>query len=67
MTPTLREGKAKMKCYWTLVVRGADCSRRPIFNFFVLKKNGFAPWHYAQSNINILLTKNLPIDSGVRQ
>ena len=48
-------------------MRGADCSGHPIFNFFVLNKNRFAPWHYAESNINILLTKNLPIDSGVRQ
>ena len=41
---------------------GSKCSRRPIFIFFVTEN-----WVCAESNINILLTRNLPIDSGVRQ
>ena len=40
---------------------GSECSGRPIF-IFLLKKLGFA-----ESNNNISLTKNLTINSGVRQ
>ena len=57
-----------MRCYeiWVwLEVR--ECSRRPIF--FFIKENWIYAMtrHHAESNINILLTRNLPIDSGVGQ
>ena len=36
--------------------------------FFLLKKLGFSMTrHHAELKINILLTRNLPIDSGFRQ
>ena len=37
--------------------------------FFFIKENWICAMtrHHAESNINILLTRNLPIDSGVRQ
>ena len=47
----------------------SECSGRPIFILFLLKKIGFAPWPdiHAEPNINILLTKNCPFGYGVRQ
>ena len=47
---------------------GRECSGRPIFIFFI-KENWICAITrcHAESNINILLTRNLPIDSGVRQ
>ena len=37
--------------------------------FFYVKKNWICAMtrHHAESNINILLTRNLPIDYGARQ
>ena len=55
------------------VERGAgrkvsECSGRPIF-IFLIKENWVCviTRHHAESNFNILLTRNLPFDSGVRQ
>ena len=47
---------------------GSEGSGRPIFIFFI-KKNWICAMnrHHAKSNINVLLTRNLPIDSGVRE
>ena len=42
---------------------GSECSGRPIF--FLLKKIGFAPW--PDIMLSQTLTRNLPIESGVRQ
>ena len=49
------------------VSRGSECPGRQIFIFFI-KENRICPMtrHDGESN-NLLLTKNLPIDSGVRQ
>ena len=46
----------------------SECSRRSIFTFF-LKKNWICAMtrHHAEPNINVLLTRNLPFDSHVRQ
>ena len=46
----------------------SKCSGRPIFIYFI-KENWVCAMtrHYAESNINILLTRNLSIDSEVRQ
>ena len=47
-------------------LESSDCSGCPIFILWLI-------WictttrHHAESNINILLTRNFPIDSGVRQ
>ena len=51
-----------------LVGGRSECSGRPIFIFFI-KENWICAMtrHHAESNINILLTRNLPIDSDVRQ
>ena len=37
--------------------------------FFFIKENWICAMtrYHAESNINIILTRNLPIDSGVRQ
>ena len=64
-------GKAKIRCYQMQGVVGgwgSECSGRPIFIFFI-KENWICALTrlHAESIINILLTKNLPIDSGVRQ
>ena len=79
MTSTLKggggQGKAKMRCYW--MQRGgvcmgggggvSECSGRVIF--FLSKENCICAIsrHHAESNINMLLTKNPLIDSGVTQ
>ena len=49
-------------------VGSSECFGRAIF-IFLIKKLGFSPMtrYHAESNINILLTRNLPIDSSVRQ
>ena len=55
-----------MRCYRTQGVWGVSkCSGRPIFIFFI-KENWICAMtrYHADSNINILLTKNLPIDSN---
>ena len=46
---------------------GSKCSGRPIFIIFI-RENWVCAMtrHHAESK-NILLTRNLPIDSGVRQ
>ena len=43
----------------------SKCSGRPIFIFFLLKKLDLR--HRAESNINILFTRNLSIDSNLIQ
>ena len=46
----------------------SKCSGRPIFIYFIKENRVCAMTrHYAESNINILLTRNLSIDSEVRQ
>ena len=47
---------------------GSECSGRPISIFFI-KESWICGMtrHHAGSNINILLTRNLPFDSDVRQ
>ena len=47
----------------------SECSGRPNFFFIIIKENWICAVtrHHAESNINILLKRNLPIDSGVRQ
>ena len=46
---------------------GSECSGRPIVTF-LLKKIGCAMTkHHAEPNINILLTRNFPLDSDVGQ
>ena len=49
-------------------VGGSECSGRPVFTFFI-KENWICAMtrHYAESKINILLTRNLPTDSCVRR
>ena len=49
-------------------VRVRECSGRPIFIFFT-KENWICTMTrlHAETNINILLTRNLPFDSDVRQ
>ena len=46
----------------------SECSRRPIFHFFI-KENWICAEtrHHAEPNINTLFTRNLPCDSDVRQ
>ena len=46
----------------------SECSGRPIFIFFI-KENWICAItrHHAEPNINILLTKSLPFDYGLRQ
>ena len=60
-------GKAKMRCYWTLLAP-SKCSGRPIF-IFVIKENWICIMsrHQTEPNINILFTISLPFDSNVRQ
>ena len=71
MTSTFRGregwGKAKMRCYRTLGGGGSECSGRP--TFFFITENWICPItrYLAESNINISLIRNLPIDSDVRQ
>ena len=47
---------------------GSECSGHPIFIFFI-KGNWICPMtrYHAESNINMLSTRNPPVDSGVRQ
>ena len=46
----------------------SECSRPPIFTFFIKENLIFAlTRHHAEPNINILLTRNLPFGSGVTQ
>ena len=47
---------------------GSECPERPI-SIFLIKENWICVMtrHHAESNINILLRRNLPIESGVRQ
>ena len=76
MTSTLRGGErgAGLRQKWDVIGRkgwgdgGSECSGRPIF-IFLIKEKWFCAMtrHHAESNINVLLTINLPIDSGVRQ
>ena len=62
--------KTKMSCYRSMCGRCGDskCSGRPIFIFFYKKKLDL---RHDQTSCcvkhNILLTRNLPTDSGVRQ
>ena len=46
----------------------SECSGRPIFVFFI-KENGICAMtrYHAEPNISMLLTRNLPFGSGVRQ
>ena len=46
-----------------------ECCGRPIYFLLLLKKVELCTMtgHHVKPNINILLTKNLPFDSGVRQ
>ena len=47
---------------------GSEFSGRPIFIFFIKENRIYATTrHHAESNINVLLTRTLPIDSDVRQ
>ena len=49
-------------------VGGTKCSGRPIFIFFITENWVYAMTrHHADQNVNISLTRKLPIDSGVRQ
>ena len=59
------KGKTKMRCGG---LGDSKCSGRPIVIFFI-KDNLICAMtrHYAESNINILLTRYFPIDSAVRQ
>ena len=62
--------KANMRYYWTQGMEGwgSECSGRSIF-IFLIKENWICgiTGHQAESKINILLTINLRIDSGIRQ
>ena len=66
MTSTLGEGVVRQK--WDFFaprgVGDSECFEHPIFIFFV-KENWVCAMtrHHAGSNIDILLTRNLPIDS----
>ena len=66
MTSTFKDRgvwvKVKMRCFQTK--KGGD----PIFIFFI-KENWICTVtrHHAEPNTNILLTRNLPVDSHVRQ
>ena len=46
----------------------SKCSGRPIFIYFFIKENWICALtrHHAEPN-NVLLTKNLPFDYGIRQ
>ena len=47
---------------------GSEFSGRPIFIFFIKENRIYATTrHHAESSINVLLTRTLPIDSDVRQ
>ena len=61
-------GKTKIRCYRTYEVGGSGCSGHPIFIFFI-KEHWICAMtrNLAESNISILLAKNLPIDSDLRQ
>ena len=64
-------GDGEVRQKWDVIGRrwmgGSEWSGRPIS--FFMKENWICAMtrHQAESKINILLTKNLPIDSGVRQ
>ena len=60
--------KAKIRFYRSYWVGGSECSGRPI-SFFFIKKKLICPMtkHHVEPNINILFTRNISIDSGVRQ
>ena len=46
----------------------SECSGRPVFIFFIKENWIWAmTWRYAEPNINILLTRNLPFNSDLRQ
>ena len=67
----LRRGWGVMQ-NWDVIgrrgVRGSECSGRPVFIFFIKEIWICAMTrHHAESNINILWTRNLPTDSGVRE
>ena len=67
MTSTLRGGGGEMLSdvgEWEV----SGCSGRPIFIFFT-KENWICVMTrlHAEPNINILLTRNLPFESDVRQ
>ena len=72
MTSTLRERDERYDKYEMLSNVSEwgvnECSRCSIFIFFI-KENWICSMTrlLAESNINILLTRNLPTDSGVRQ
>ena len=71
MTSTLKGG-GDIKLKWDKKgrrgVSGSECCGRPISIFFI-KESWICAMtrHHAGSNINILLTRNLPFDSDVRQ
>ena len=73
MTSSLKgEGlgdKAKRRCYRTYgvgAVVGSKCSGQQ--SLFSIKENWIFSMtrHHAESNINVLLSRNLPIECGVR-
>ena len=48
----------------------SECSGRPIFFFIIIIKENWIcamTRHHGEPNINILLARNLPFDSDVRQ
>ena len=65
-----RRGGGGVRQNWDVIGRrglgGSECSGRPIFIFFI-KKNWAVNRHHVESNIIILLTRNLPISSDARQ
>ena len=64
----MRRGKDKNEMLSDVVgVGGSGCSGCPVFIFFI-KENWICVMtrHHAESNVNILLTRNLPFDSDVR-
>ena len=72
MTSTLKNGggacNAKIRCYRLKGAGVASVLDVQSLIFFI-KENWICAItrHHAESNISILLTRNLPIDSGVRQ
>ena len=60
--------EAKMRCYQTYQGRGQQVFWKSNF-FFSVEKNWICTMtrHHTESNVNILSTRNLPVDSGVRQ
>ena len=68
MTSTLREERGEVVRQKWDFARRSKCSGRPIFIFFI-KEYWICAMnrHPTEPNINILLTRNLPIDAGIRQ